>query len=245
MVVGGIAGGACDFQDAVAAGQRLADVRAVPDMGGSLRERDLRHGRRLRKRWRRGKPAARACAPACRPPRARAPARRSAARARSCRRCRPEGLASASAASAARRKDRRCRSARRRGIRSASRARHGFRGNAAEREPRLHDRVLLDAQSGRGRDDRERVGRAVADFEVAGMSGEARRLGRQRTRDDQLAGLEHASRARARRRASDETFRAEFRAGLPGPRPRRRRRARPTARKNRTGASRCSSRSIP
>ena len=44
VVVGGVAGGAGDLQDAVAAGERLADVRAVPDMGGRLGECDLRHG---------------------------------------------------------------------------------------------------------------------------------------------------------------------------------------------------------
>ena len=44
MIVGGVAGGAGDFQHAVAAGQRLADVRAVPEMGRRLGERDLRHG---------------------------------------------------------------------------------------------------------------------------------------------------------------------------------------------------------
>ena len=44
MVVGGITGGARDFEDAVAAGEGLADVRAVPNMSGRLRECDLRHG---------------------------------------------------------------------------------------------------------------------------------------------------------------------------------------------------------
>ena len=37
MVIRGVAGFALDLQDAVATGQRLADIRAVPDMCGSLR----------------------------------------------------------------------------------------------------------------------------------------------------------------------------------------------------------------
>ena len=44
MIVGGISGGAGHLEHAVAAGERLADVRAVADMGGRLGERDLRHG---------------------------------------------------------------------------------------------------------------------------------------------------------------------------------------------------------
>ena len=44
MVVGGIAGGARDFEHAVTAGERLADVRAVANMSGRLRQCDLRHG---------------------------------------------------------------------------------------------------------------------------------------------------------------------------------------------------------
>ena len=43
MVVGGVAGGTRDFEHAVAAGERLADVRAVPNMRGRLGECDLRH----------------------------------------------------------------------------------------------------------------------------------------------------------------------------------------------------------
>ena len=39
-----------------------------------------------------------------------------------------------------------------------------FHGNAAEREARFHDRIVLDAQRGRGRYDRERVGGAFANF---------------------------------------------------------------------------------
>ncbi len=44
IVVGGVACGARDLEDAVAAGQRLTDIRAVTDMRGRLDERDLRHG---------------------------------------------------------------------------------------------------------------------------------------------------------------------------------------------------------
>ena len=44
MVVGGVAGGTRDFEDAITAGERLTDVRAVPNMSGRLRECDLRHG---------------------------------------------------------------------------------------------------------------------------------------------------------------------------------------------------------
>ena len=44
MVVGGVAGRTRDFEDAVTAGERLTDVRAVPNMRGRLCECDLRHG---------------------------------------------------------------------------------------------------------------------------------------------------------------------------------------------------------
>ena len=44
MVVGGVPGGAGDFEDSLAAGEGLTDVRAVPNMSGRLRECDLRHG---------------------------------------------------------------------------------------------------------------------------------------------------------------------------------------------------------
>ena len=43
MVVGRVARAAGDLQHAVAAGERLADIRAVPLMGRSLGKRDLRH----------------------------------------------------------------------------------------------------------------------------------------------------------------------------------------------------------
>ena len=44
MVVGRVPGGTRDFEDPVAAGERLTDVRAVPNMSRRLRECDLRHG---------------------------------------------------------------------------------------------------------------------------------------------------------------------------------------------------------
>jgi hypothetical protein len=44
MVVGGVSGGAGNFEHAIAAGKRLTYVRAVPNMSGSLRGRDVRHG---------------------------------------------------------------------------------------------------------------------------------------------------------------------------------------------------------
>ena len=84
MVVRGIAGFAFDLQDAVAAGQRLADIRAVPDMGGSLGEADdLRRHEALRKRMRRERLAGRERAPAFRLRPASARARGSVAPARS------------------------------------------------------------------------------------------------------------------------------------------------------------------
>ncbi len=44
MVVGGVAGGTRDFENSVTAGERLSDVRTVPNMSGRLRQCDLRHG---------------------------------------------------------------------------------------------------------------------------------------------------------------------------------------------------------
>lgn len=43
VVVGGITGLSFDLEDTVATGQRLADIRAVPQMGRSLGEADFRH----------------------------------------------------------------------------------------------------------------------------------------------------------------------------------------------------------
>ena len=74
---------------------------------------------------------------------------------------------------------------------SASRAPRPQR-DAAEREARLHDRGILDAQRRRRRYDRECIGRAFANLQVAGMRGETGRLGRQAHGDDHLAGLQHA-----------------------------------------------------
>ena len=85
MVVGGVAGGARDFQHAVAAGERLADVRAVPDMRGRPGECDLRHhgmdaSPETEAKGEAGRAGTRS---ACRPRRGSGRARRSAARARS------------------------------------------------------------------------------------------------------------------------------------------------------------------
>jgi hypothetical protein len=44
MVVGGVPGGAGNFEHSITAGKRLTYVRAVPNMSGSLRGRDVRHG---------------------------------------------------------------------------------------------------------------------------------------------------------------------------------------------------------
>ena len=44
MIVGRVTGGAGDLKNPIAAGQRLTDIRAVPNMGGRLCECDLRHG---------------------------------------------------------------------------------------------------------------------------------------------------------------------------------------------------------
>ena len=103
----------------------------------------------------------------------------------------PDGFASASAASAARRNSGGVgRRADQDVLRLAGAPR--LRGDAAERKPRLHDHVRLDAQRRRGRYDRECIGGAFADLQIAGMGGETRRLGRQAHRDDHLAGLQHA-----------------------------------------------------
>ena len=83
VIVGRVARAAGDLQDAVAAGERLADIGAVPLMSRSLGKRDVRHGRELRERGRRERPAAPARAPAFRPRPMREPASRSVARARS------------------------------------------------------------------------------------------------------------------------------------------------------------------
>ena len=68
MVVGGIAGAAGDFEDPVKPSDRLAYVRAVPNMGRCWDRCDseFRHGRQLRKRWRREKREGRERAQGCR-----------------------------------------------------------------------------------------------------------------------------------------------------------------------------------
>jgi ribosomal protein S13 len=83
MMIGGISGGARHFEHAVAAGERLTDIRAVADMSKRLCGRDLRHERELRERGQRASRVARASARRFRRQRARAPSPRRAARARS------------------------------------------------------------------------------------------------------------------------------------------------------------------
>ena len=67
-------------------------------------------------------------------------------------------------------------------------ARHGIVPTPPSAEPRVHDRAVVDQQRRRGRGQRELVGGAVADLQVAGP-----RAGRQQRdldRGDQLAVLE-------------------------------------------------------
>ena len=121
----------------------------------------------------------------------------------------PEGFASASAASAARRKSAAI------GPRAGQdqfrfTGAPGFHGNAAEREARIRDPIALDAQRGRGRHDRKRVGGAFANFQVTGMGGETGRLGRQAHRDDHLAGLQHALAFRRVARQAVKLFERDF-----------------------------------
>ena len=114
----------------------------------------------------------------------------------------PEGRASASAASAARREGARVRRARRPAPPPPRAARQGLRRDAAEREARRGDRgrpPMLERR--RGRDDREGVGGALAQLEVAGMAANGRGLRRQAQGDDQLAGRQHGLALRACRRA--------------------------------------------
>ena len=67
VIVGCIARAAGDLQDAVTAGHRLADIRAVSLMSQSWGKRDFRHGRKLRERGRRETPAVPTHDPACQP----------------------------------------------------------------------------------------------------------------------------------------------------------------------------------
>ena len=116
-------------------------------------------------------------------------------------------------------------------------------GDAAERDPRLDDRAVLDPQRGGGRHDGEGVGRALADLQIARMRREARapRPAGAPRRSDRRARAR--SRARARRRAGGGAPPARSRGGRSCPRSRPRRRARPAARRNRTDGWRCRPRS--
>ena len=51
-----------------------------------------------------------------------------------------------------------------------------FKCDTAERDPGFRDHPAVEPECRGGRDDGEGVGRAFADFEVAGMGGEPRRL---------------------------------------------------------------------
>jgi hypothetical protein len=63
-------------------------------------------------------------------------------------------------------------------------------GDAAEREARLLDSTALDFEPDRDRNERERIGQAVADLEIAIVRGKA--LGRQFDRGDELVGAQVA-----------------------------------------------------
>ena len=160
-------------------------------MGGSLGEADLRRHGALRdtdEKGEAGRAGTRVGVPAAASVRARTRIRCASS---ILKRLSPEGFASASAASAARRKAAAsgtgaCQDL----LRRAGPPRFG--GNAAEREPRLPDRAVLDPQRRGGRHDGEGVGGAFADLQIACMRREPARLARQPQRDDQIAGLEHA-----------------------------------------------------
>ena len=153
----------------------------------------------------------------------------------------PEGLASASAASAARRKAARVGARarqdplRRRGRATASAA------TPPSAMPRFRDHCRLEPQRSRGGDDREGIGRALADLEIARMRRRSARpppAGARAT----ISSPGSSTVSRSRRIAGQpvKRLRARPRAGPPCPRSRRRRRARRAARRNPRGASRCS-----
>ncbi len=91
----------------------------------------------------------------------------------------PDGLASASAASAARRKA--AWSGGRRPVLPPLTGAPWFQCDTAERDAGLRDQSVLQAERGGGGDDGEGVGRAFADFQVARMGGEACGFGGRRT----------------------------------------------------------------
>ena len=156
----------------------------------------------------------------------------------------PEGFASASAASAARRKS--AASAR---VAGQDRFRFagppGFHGNAAERETCFHDRSHLrrvEPQRLIRLQTRMRCVRELSDNGHGLRNAPPREVTapRQSSRRAQAHSPVPAS-----RQAIGEAFRAEFPAVRLCLRLRQRRRARPGARRNQTGVSRCSSRSTP
>ncbi len=94
--------------------------------------------------------------------------------------------------------------------------------DAAERHPGRGDRAAVQPQRRRGGDDREGVGGALPDFQVAGVAGEPGGLRRQAHGGDQFPRLEHGLASAACRRAGSGTLRAAPSRGPPRPRSRRR-----------------------
>ncbi len=78
------------------------------------------------------------------------------------------------------------------GMASASRARHGFAATPPSASRASLDHAVLDLEACGDRDDRERVGGALAKFQVARMRRERASLARQSHRDDQITRFEHA-----------------------------------------------------
>ena len=68
----------------------------------------------------------------------------------------------------------------------------GFGGDTAERNAYLCDLAAGDVQTHRGGDDGEGVRGAFAHLQIAGMAAEVARVGGQLQRDDQVARLEHS-----------------------------------------------------
>ena len=109
----------------------------------------------------------------------------------------PEGRASARAKSAARRE----------GLAARRRAHEsgfgfagppGFGGDSAERDPRLADQSVIEAQRRRSGDNRESEGRAFAQLEIAGVVGKGGGSGGEPQRHDKLAGLQRRRASRVR-----------------------------------------------
>ncbi len=104
----------------------------------------------------------------------------------------------------------------------------------AERDPAVAHRVAVELDGDRDRDDRERVGRAVADLAVG--RARRRRAARQLERHDQLAGLEHRVALRLVAGQPVQAGDRDRRARRPGRRRARSRRAPPARPPCPTGA---------